>query len=324
MAKRTFDTAITADIRSVAGDCFKDSIRMLEIGKLRASEENFYSMSELELLAEDIERQGLKHNLVVCEDPDAPDTYFIISGHRRFAAISLLVGQGRYTSKYVPCFVSGAKTKAETMLDLIMLNATARKMTDAEYLQQYEFLEQTLKEMDTAGTPIGGRLRERIAEALHISPSQVSKIENILHNGIEEVQQAVQDGDMSISTAAALSSLPEEVQIQMVEETPVSEIRNKDVQERKAALQQESSSEEDVPHMAQSDEDDEVESVAMFEDDEIPEEPMEFQEALNIALSITATLKGRLHSMFNSAQLYDLLDDVTQEFEKLKGAIENG
>ena len=45
MAKRTFDTAITADIRSVAGDSFKDSIRMLEIGKLRASEENFYSMS---------------------------------------------------------------------------------------------------------------------------------------------------------------------------------------------------------------------------------------------------------------------------------------
>ena len=76
--------------------------------------------------------------------------------------------------------------------------------------------------------------------------------------------------------------------------------------------------------MAQSDEDDEVESVAMFEEDELPEEPMEFQEALNIALSITSTLKGRLHSMFNSAQLYDLLEDTTQEFEKLKGMIQNG
>lgn len=284
MPKRKFDAAITADMKSVASDSFKDSIRMIAIDKLKPSGENFYAMTDLELLADDIERQGLKHNLVVREDNDKPDTYFIISGHRRFAAIQLLAEQGRYNSQYVPCYISGAKSTAESMLDLIMLNATTRRMSDGEYMQQYEFLEQTLKDLDAAGEPVSGRMRERIAKALNVSSAQVGKIENILHNGIEEVQQAVRDGEMSISTASAVSSLPEDEQKSLTEEKPISEIKTKDAKERKAVAKVEEPDNDTEDDSSFSDESDEyIESDDFDEDDEDAEAEVEDEDAARSA-----------------------------------------
>lgn len=337
MPKRKFDAAITSDMKSVANDSFKDSIRMLAIEKLKASEENFYSMSDLELLADDIERQGLKHNLVVQEDADNPDSYFIISGHRRFAAIQLLAEQGRYQSQYVPCFVSGNKNAAETMLDLIMLNATTRRMTDAEYMQQYEFLEQTLKELDAAGEPVSGRMRERIAKALNVSAAQVGKIENILHNGIEEVQQAVRSGEMTISTASAVSSLPEEEQEQLTREKPVSEIKTKDAQERKDAIKTENASKDnssifsfsdesetscDIPDAADEETDTESDFVDLEMFEEIPDaEPLSFMDALQTAMDIQSSLKTGLHSSLTFEDLNRAIDKTIAALQNLKGMI---
>lgn len=93
--KFTIDTSIATDIKSAASDSFKDNIKMIEIGKIKESMDNFYSLSDIEVLAEDIERQGLKHNLVVSEDSNEPDTYFIKSGHRRFTAIKQLVREAQ-------------------------------------------------------------------------------------------------------------------------------------------------------------------------------------------------------------------------------------
>lgn len=340
MPKRKFDTAIMADMQSVAGDSFKDCIRMIAIDKVKASADNFYSMSDLELLADDIERQGLKHNLVVREDKGNPDSYFIVSGHRRFSAIQLLAEQNRYRSQYVPCYVSAATTEAEAMLDLIMLNATTRRMTDAEYIQQYEYLEQTLKELDAAGEPVSGRMRERIAKALNVSSAQVGKIENILHNGIEEVQQAVRSGEMSISTASAVSSLPEEEQQKLTSEKSISEIKTKDAKERKTSKKAEepetvteddssfsdgietSDEIEDAPET--SDEEAEADSdysdLEMFE--EIPDaEPMKFIDALDSAMSIQSALKTNLHASITFEQLNLAIETAIADLQNLKGMI---
>ena len=205
---------------------------MIEIGKIKESMDNFYSLSDIEILAEDIERQGLKHNLVVVEDSDEPDTYFIKSGHRRFTAIKQLVREGKYSSKYVPCLVDGSKTKDENILDLIMLNATTRVMTDSELYKQYEVLKETLERLKADGMKVKGRLRDKVAEALNVSPAQVGKIENIKHNAVDEVKEAVKNGDMTIATADSIAKLPEEDQAEIVTEKPVAEITTKDVKER--------------------------------------------------------------------------------------------
>ena len=230
--KLTIDTSIATDIKSAASDSFKDNIKMIEIEKIKESVDNFYSLSDIDILAEDIERQGLKHNLVVVEDSNEPDTYFIKSGHRRFAAIKLLVNEGKYSSKYVPCLVDGCKTKDENILDLIMLNATTRVMTDAELYKQYEVLKETMERLKADGVKIKGRIREKLAEALNVSPAQVGKIENIKHNAVDEVKEAVKNGDMTIATADSIAKLPEDEQAEIVTEKPVTEITTKDVKER--------------------------------------------------------------------------------------------
>lgn len=232
--KMKIDTSIAADIKSAASDSFKDNIKMIEIGKIKASLDNFYSMSDVDILADDIERQGLKHNLVVVEDSDEHDTYFIKSGHRRYAAIQQLVSEGRYNSKYIPCLIDGSKTKDESILDLIMLNATTRVMSDSEIFKQYEVLKETLDNLKASGDyNLKGRMREKLAEALNVSSAQVGKIENIKHNAVEEVKEAVANGDMKITTADEIAKLPENEQVEIITEKPVSEITTKDVKERK-------------------------------------------------------------------------------------------
>lgn len=231
--KFQIDNAIAADIKSAASDSFKDNIRMIEVSKIKASMDNFYSMSDIELLADDIERQGLKHNLVVSEDVDNLGTFFIKSGHRRFTAIQHLVSENRYGSKFVPCLVDGVKSHAENVLDLIMLNATTRVMSDSELFKQYETLKATLEQLKNEGVNVKGRLREKVAEMLNVSSAQVGKIENIKHNAVEEVKEAVANGDMTIATADSIAKLPEKEQEEMLAEKTAAKITSRDVKERK-------------------------------------------------------------------------------------------
>lgn len=331
MPKRKFDSALTSDIKTVSCDSFRDHIRMLPIDSLKESEANFYSLSELTLLAEDIERQGLKHNLVVNEDMEHPGTYFIISGHRRFAAIKLLTEEGRYGSQVIPCYITGQKTEAETMLDLIMLNATTRRMTDAEFIQQYEFLEETLHELEAAGTPVSGRMRDRIATVLNVSAAQVGKIENILHNGIDEIQQAVKDGEMSISTASAVSSLSTETQKQLVEEKHVSEIRNKDAQSRK----KKQAAEPPQPDLSDEpdDENDEIDGQITFvpteeteDTEDVPQvaattESISFKIALSELTDIAGHLRSKLFSALTIQDLNRVINETIHDLENMKGKI---
>lgn len=233
--KLQFDSSIMTDMRAASSDSFKDNIQMIEVSRLKPSLDNFYVLSEIELLADDIDRQGLKHNLVVTEDADALGTYFIKSGHRRFTAIQLLIEQNRYTSKYVPCLVDGTKTQSENVLDLIMLNATTRVMSDAELYKQYEMLRDTLEQLRLEGKKVKGRLREHVAKILNVSPAQVGKIENIRHNAVEEVQEAVEQGRLSIATADKIAKLSEDEQQEIVETQNLAEIRTADVKPKSKA-----------------------------------------------------------------------------------------
>ncbi|MCM1062640.1 MAG: ParB N-terminal domain-containing protein [Eubacterium sp.] len=225
--KRTFDTAILNDIKTVAGDSYADSIKMLPIDQLHENSENFYDISDLDTLIEDIDRQGLKTPLYVV--PDDNGEYTIISGHRRRAAVQELINGGKYGTDKLPCYIGSRKSEAETMLDLIMLNATSRVISDAETVKQCEKLEEVFKTLEADGKKVQGRMRDKIAAALNVSPAQVGKVENIRHNAIEEVKAAVDEGKMSISTANEIAKLKPEKQKNLVEKKKPEKITHKEV-----------------------------------------------------------------------------------------------
>lgn len=221
------DSAIAADIQTVNADSYIDSLKMIDIDIIEPNKNNFYENSEIEALADDIERQGLMTALVVSELNGGK--YELISGHRRLAAIKSLIADGRRRSGKVPCFIKGAKPNTETELDLIMLNATQRKYSDADTMREYEELTRIFKELEAEGKPIKGRIRDRIAGALNVSSAQVGKLDNIKHNAIPDVEQAVKAGDMSISTANEVAKLAPEKQQEIITEKP--KISHKEVKE---------------------------------------------------------------------------------------------
>ena len=224
--KLQLDSAIAADIQTVNADSYIDSLKMIDIDDIEPNRNNFYEISEIESLADDIERQGLMTALVVSEQNGR---YELISGHRRLAALKSLIADGRRRSGKVPCFIKGAKPNNETELDLIMLNATQRKYSDADTMREYEELTRIFKELEAAGKPVKGRIRDRIADALNVSPAQVGKLDNIKHNAIPDVEQAVKSGDMSISTANEVAKLAPEKQQKIISEKP--KITHKEVKD---------------------------------------------------------------------------------------------
>ena len=248
------DSAIVADIQTVNADSYIDSLKMIDIDLIEPNKNNFYEMSEIEALADDIERQGLMTALVVSEQNGGK--YELISVHRRLAALKSLIADGRRRNGKVPCFIKGAKPNTETELDLIMLNATQRKYSDADTMREYEELTRIFKELEAEGKTIKGRIRDRIAEALNVSPAQVGKLDNIKHNAIPDVEQAVKAGDMSISTANEVAKLAPEKQQEIITEKPkISHKEVKEIQKQELSAEKISSETDEEEDEDEDDED---------------------------------------------------------------------
>lgn len=248
------DSAIVADIQTVNADSYIDSLKMIDIDLIEPNKNNFYEMSEIEALADDIERQGLMTALVVSEQNGGK--YELISGHRRLVALKSLIADGRRRNGKVPCFIKGAKPNTETELDLIMLNATQRKYSDADTMREYDELTRIFKELEAEGKTIKGRIRDRIAEALNVSPAQVGKLDNIKHNAIPDVEQAVKAGDMSISTANEVAKLAPEKQQEIITEKPkISHKEVKEIQKQELSAEKISSETDEEEDEDEDDED---------------------------------------------------------------------
>lgn len=96
-------------------------------------------------------------------------------------------------------------------------------------MSEYEQLTETLTELEREGTKTSGRMRDTIVRILNVSKSQVGKIDNIKHNAILAVEQAVKSDKMSISTANEVARLSPEKQKDIAEKKP--EISHKEVKE---------------------------------------------------------------------------------------------
>lgn len=119
---------------------------------------------------------------------------------------------------------------------------------------RYEELTRIFKELEAAGKPVKGRIRDKIADALNVSPAQVGKLDNIKHNAIPDVEQAVKSGDMSISTANEVAKLAPEKQQEIISEKP--QISHKEVKE---IQRQENTSADAAPETDEEEDEDETE-----------------------------------------------------------------
>lgn len=189
-----------------AKESFK--IQYLDINKIHRSEKNFYEIIDIDDLAEDIKINGLNHNLVVrpCND----GTYELISGERRFTALSKLVLEGHKQFINIPCKVVELND-IDAEIVLIQANAQTRELSESEKLKQVNRLQELYKTKKANGEPVG-RIREAIAKDLNLSTTQVGRYERINNSLIPELKELLEQGNLSTSNASEFSSLSEESQ----------------------------------------------------------------------------------------------------------------
>lgn len=213
---------------SIVSDTIADSIEMIDIDELHNSADNFFEVNRVEELAESILGQGgVKENLIV--RPLESGGYEIISGHRRKAAVQYLIDKGEDVSHFLPCLVQEYSDDSNRILDLILMNTSQRVLSDAEIMTSFEKLDAILKKKKALGEKFG-KTREKIAEVLNVSASQVRKLQNVEKNAIPEVKEAIKSGDISINTADKVASLSLQSQKKVVDNIGDKPITPKDVE----------------------------------------------------------------------------------------------
>lgn len=190
-----------------AKDNFK--VEYIDIKNIKRNEKNFYDIVNIDELAEDIKMNGLNHNLVVRKLDD--NNYELISGERRYTALSKLVKEGNKIFALVPCKVIEAND-IDAEIILIQANAQTRELTEKEKLEQINKLTALYKTKKANGEKVPGRIRDIIAKDLNLSPTQVGRYERVNNNLIPELKTLLEEGNLTIANASEFASLSEENQ----------------------------------------------------------------------------------------------------------------
>lgn len=221
----------------------------ISIKKLYSNDKNFYSVTDIEPLAQKILLVGLIENLEVVHDPCDQGEYRITAGERRWRALKLLVEQGYADFEMVTCQIQTPASADEEMLRLIIAN-DYRNKTVADILEEEKQLKDILKRMKQEGRTIkgykldSGRLRDVIAKMLQMPATKIAQIESINKHLIPEFAEELKEGRLTFSAAYMISGMNEETQAEMLERYQENGLTYKEVkeikqqQEEKAAAEQ--------------------------------------------------------------------------------------
>lgn len=221
----------------------------VSINKMYSNDKNFYSVEDIEPLAQKILLVGLMENLEVVRDPCDRGEYRIIAGERRWRALKLLVEKGYTEFEKATCQIQTPASEEEETLRLIIAN-DYRNKTVSDLLEEEDKLKKILQRMKENGQKImgidlnSGRIRDVVAYFLKIAPTKVAQIESINKRLIPEFSKELKEGRLTFSAAYMISGMNEETQAEMLERYQENGLTYKEVkeikqqQEEKAAAEQ--------------------------------------------------------------------------------------
>lgn len=159
-------------------DTDREQIEYIPLSQIDEDPNNFYQLTGIEELADNISLCGLQQPIRVRQKEDG--LYIIVSGHRRRAALEMLVADGYEKWKDAPCIVERDEVSpALQQLRLIYANSNTRKMTSAEISEQAVQVEKLLYQLKEDGFDFPGRMRDHVAEAVQVSKSKLARLKVI-------------------------------------------------------------------------------------------------------------------------------------------------
>lgn len=258
----------------------------VSINKMYSNDKNFYSVEDIEPLAQKILLVGLMENLEVVRDPCDRGEYRIIAGERRWRALKMLVEKGYTDFEKATCQIQTPASEEEETLRLIIAN-DYRNKTIADLLEEEDRLKKILQRMKEKGLTImgidlnSGRIRDVVAYFLKVAPTKVAQIESINKHLIPEFSKELKEGRLTFTAAYMISGMNEEAQAELLERYKENGLTYKEVkeikqqQEEKAAAEQiEGQMELDIEDQSTEVEEDDIEEP---EDD--TEEEDEWEDA---------------------------------------------
>lgn len=190
--------------------------------QIQPSDENKYSMSDIEALAESIRDVGILNPIILKKVGEG--RYAIVAGERRYRAIGKNIEDGYYAAdKPFRCHLFDP-----SLIDLPLddadkeeyvrhtENAEQRDKSDGDKLLQMRGLKRLYEKLREKGALSGVKTREILAADMKISESAVAQYNKIENQGSEELQQALIDGNVKITAAVDIASMPKEQQADLI------------------------------------------------------------------------------------------------------------
>lgn len=254
--------------------------RDISIKKMYSNDKNFYSMNDIEELAQLILAVGMMENMAVTYDPCERGEYRIIAGERRWRALTLLTEKGYEDFGIATCQILTPAEEHEEIVQVIVANAYRTK-TVMDILQEEKQLKESLQYMKDNGLTLqgykldSGRLRDVIADIMNMSAAKIGQIEGINKCLIPEFTEELKEGRLTFSAAYELSGMSEADQNEMLKRHKEHGLTLKEVKEAKKEAEEKKKNEQ-LPGQMEYPKDYEGES----EDDEetTEDEPEEEQE----------------------------------------------
>lgn len=210
-------SAILSLNRKSTGDttrssCARFRTKDISIKNIYSSDLNFYPQKGIEQKAAEIQAVGLLSNLVVIYKPCDQGEYKLVSGERRWRALSLLVEQGYSEFEKVTCQIREPGNEHEEMIELILANSSRQKDTFT-LAKEEQTLKRELEYMRDHDMKLNGydlkegRLRDVIADILNISKTKVAELEAISNRLIPVWKLQLEKDVLSSSVAYRISKL---------------------------------------------------------------------------------------------------------------------
>lgn len=194
-------------------DTGREQIEYIRLDRVDSDPNNFYQLSNVEGLADNIATCGLQQPIRVRCHPEAEGRYMIVSGHRRRAAVEILAKDDPERWREVPCIVErDTVSPSLQQLRLIYANSNTRVMTPAEVSKQAQQVETLLYQLKEEGHEFPGRMRDHVAEVVQVSRSKLARLKVIRGKLADFWMPFFEDDSLHEITANLLAQLSNEDQ----------------------------------------------------------------------------------------------------------------
>lgn len=191
----------------------------IPIDKIYSNDKNFYPLTDIEQLANEIKLCGLMENLTVVKDSCERGEYRLVSGERRWRALTYLVEHGESKFKNVSAKITKFDNQNEEELYLIVANSYRTK-DSATKMNEVKRMQELLQNAKNNGISINGydmqqeSIRSVMSKLLGMSETKIAELTVVINHLIDEFMTMLNDGTLGISVAYKIAGMSPDMQLE--------------------------------------------------------------------------------------------------------------